>query len=357
MDSQALEVIPSPDRRRGPKVIVITGASAGVGRAAARRFAARGDRVALLARGEGGLDGASNDVEAAGGMAMALTVDVADSSAVEQAAGLVERELGCIDVWVNDAMVSVFSPFKDMTAEEFRRVTEVTYLGVVHGTMAALRRMLPRDRGHIVQVGSALAYRSIPLQSAYCGAKAGIRGFTDSVRCELLHDKSRVRITMVQMPALDTPQFGWSRSRMPRKAQPVPPIFEPDVAARAIVWAAEHDRREMWVGWPTVKAILFGAKLAPAIADRYLAHYGYEAQQTSEPRDPRRSDDLWKPVDEAEGTDRGARGTFGARSSSRSAMLWLSMHRFWVAAVVGAIGACALGSLWASSRGGRFARA
>lgn len=246
---------------------------------------------------------------------------------MEAAAETIEGALGPIDVWVNNAMVSVFSPFKAMTADEFRRVTEVTYLGYVHATMAALRRMLPRDRGAIIQVGSALAYRSIPLQSAYCGAKSAVRGFTDAIRCELIHDKSQVRITMVQMPALNTPQFGWTKSRMPRKAQPVPPIFQPEVAARAIVWASEHRRRELYVGWSTIKAIVFGSKLAPSVGDRVLGRMGYEVQQTDEARDPEAPHNLFSPVP----GDRGPHGTFDRRSRTRSPALWGSTHRLLLA--------------------------
>jgi NAD(P)-dependent dehydrogenase (short-subunit alcohol dehydrogenase family) len=305
------------------KVVVVTGGSAGVGRATVRAFAARGADVALLARGLDGLAGAREEVEGFGRRALAIPVDVADAHALEAAADRVERELGPIDVWVNDAMVSVFSPFKEMTAEDFRRVTAVTYLGCVHGTMAALRRMLPRDRGTIVQVGSALAYRSIPLQSAYCGAKAAIRGFTDSLRTELLHDGSAVHLTMVQMPALNTPQFGWSKSRMPRQAQPVPPIFEPEVAAKAIVWASEHRRREVYVGWPTIKAIVLGAKLAPWFGDRFLARTGYASQETQDPRDRLAPDNLYRPVP----GDHGARGMFTSRAKRRSVALWVTTHR------------------------------
>jgi NAD(P)-dependent dehydrogenase (short-subunit alcohol dehydrogenase family) len=310
------------------RVVVVTGASAGLGRAIARAFAARGERVALLARGKEGLEAAAREAERAGGEALRIALDVADAPAVEAAADRIELELGPIDVWVNNAMVTVFSPFCEITAEEFRRVTEVTYLGYVHGTMAALRRMRPRGRGKIIQVGSALAYRSIPLQSAYCGAKAAVRGFTDSLRCELLHEGSRVGLTMVQMPALNTPQFDWARSRMPRRAQPVPPIFQPEVAAGAVVWAAEHDRRELWVGWPTVKAIVFGAKLAPGVGDRVLGRMGYDAQQTNGARDPAAPHDLWQPVDAT--ADYGAHGSFDYRAKRRSITTTLSTHRLWV---------------------------
>ncbi len=316
-----------------PEVVVITGASAGVGRATVQAFAKRGASIGLVARGKDGLEGAKHDVEAAGGKALVLPTDVADANQVEAAAAAVERAFGPIDVWVNDAMVSVFSPIKEMTADEFKRVTEVTYLGFVYGTMTALKRMLPRDTGAIVQVGSALAYRSIPLQAAYCASKAAIRGFTDSLRCELLHDKSNVHVTMVQMPALNTPQFGWVKSRLPHKAQPVPPIYQPEVAAEAIYWAAHHKRREVHVGWSTQQAI-WGTKFAPGLLDRYLARTGYQGQQTDQPADPHRPNNLWEPVD-GDGTDHGAHGTFGDRSRSRSSELWATEHQEWLLAGVG----------------------
>jgi NAD(P)-dependent dehydrogenase (short-subunit alcohol dehydrogenase family) len=305
-------------------VVVVTGASAGVGRATAVAFAKRGACIGLIARGPEALEAARRDVLAAGGRALAIPTDVAKADEVEAAAEAVEREFGPIDAWVNNAMVSVFSPVRDMQADEFRRVTDVTYLGVVHGTLAALRRMLPRDRGTIVQVGSALAYRSIPLQSAYCGAKHAIAGFTDSLRCELIHDRSRVHVTMVQLPALNTPQFSWSKTRMPRRPQPVPPIFQPEIAARAIVWAAQRRRRELWVGWPTVAAIVAN-RLAPALLDRYLGHTGYESQQYDGRVPPGRRDNLYEPVS----GDHGARGEFDARAHVRSPALTVATHRGW----------------------------
>jgi NAD(P)-dependent dehydrogenase (short-subunit alcohol dehydrogenase family) len=308
-----------------PEVVVITGASAGVGRATVREFARRGARVGLIARGSEGLENAKREVEAAGGKALGFAADVASAEQIEAAASAIEQSLGPIDVWVNNAMASVFSPIKQMTAEEFKRVTEVTYLGSVHGTLSALKRMLPRDRGVIVQVGSALAYRGIPLQAAYCGAKHAMQGLVDSLRCELLHDRSHVRVTMVQMPALNTPQFSWVKSRLPNKAQPVPPIFQPELAARAIYWAAHHDRPEIYVGWPAVKAIV-GNKIAPRLADRYLARNGYRSQQTDQPEDPSRPDNLWRPLP----ADHGAHGDFDRRARPGSAQFWITTHRHWL---------------------------
>jgi len=300
-----------------PEVVMITGASAGVGRATARAFGERGARIGLLARGRDGLEAARREIEALGGEAIVLPADVADADAVEHAAAELERRFGPIDVWINNAMVSVFSPVTATPAAEFKRVTDVTYLGIVHGTLAALRRMLPRDRGCIVQVGSALAYRGIPLQAAYCAAKHAVQGFCDSLRCELIHDGSRVRLCMVQLPALNTPQFDWVKSRLPRRAQPVPPILQPEVAADAIVWAAHHGPREMWVGTPTVMAIM-GDRIAPALLDRYLAQTGYDAQQTDEPETPGRPDNLWAPLP----GDHGAHGRFDDRADDWSWQLW-----------------------------------
>ena|SRR5215510_214479 len=321
--------------RQGPTV-VITGASAGVGRATAAAFAKQRASIGLIARGRAGLEGAQREVESLGGRAFSVVADVSDASQVEAAASEIERQLGPIDVWVNNAMTSVFSPIREMTADEFRRVTEVTYLGVVYGTLAALRRMLPRDRGSIVQVGSALAYRGIPLQAAYCAAKHAIQGFCDSLRAELLHDGSGVRVTMVQLPAMNTPQFDWVKSRLRNRAQPVPPIYQPDVAADAIVWASQHDRREVYVGVSTDLTII-GNKAAPGFGDWYLARYGYESQQTSEPEDPARPDNLWHPVDSER--DFGAHGRFGTRARRRSWQMWLTEHRS--AAIIGALAATA----------------
>jgi len=327
-------------KTREPKVVVITGASGGVGRAAAIAFARQGARVGLLARGEGGLEGARADVEAAGGQALAIPTDVADFDQVDAAAEAVERELGPIDVWVNAAMATVFSPVSRMKPEEYRRVTEVTYLGFVHGTIAALRRMRPRDKGVIIQVGSALAYRSIPLQSAYCASKAAIRGFTDSLRSELIHDKSHIHITMVQMPGLNTPQFEWGRAKMPERARPVAPVYQPEVAAEAIVWSASHRRRELWVGPSTVKAIL-AQRIAPGFGDWYAAKAAYKGQQTGEPANPSKPDNLYEPMD-ARG-DFGAHGEFDDEARPRSLQLWANTHRGWgLAAAAGLAGlACA----------------
>jgi NAD(P)-dependent dehydrogenase (short-subunit alcohol dehydrogenase family) len=325
------------------EVVVITGASAGLGRATAREFGKYRAKVALIARGVEGLDAAKREIESAGGSALVLPFDVADANAMEEAAASVEREFGPIDIWVNNAMASVFSPVKDMQPQEYRRVTEVTYLGVVYGTLAALKRMLPRDHGTIIQVGSALVYRSIPLQSAYCAAKHAIAGFTDSLRCELIHDKSKVRVTMVQMPALNTPQFGWVKSRLKHKAQPVPPIFQPEVGARAIYWAAHHSRREVYVGWPTLEAIV-GNKLAPGLLDRYLGKTGFASQQTCELENPNRPDNLWKPLK----GDHGAHGTFERRAREGSWELWVSLSRGWIGACLAAFAF----TVWLGSRRG-----
>jgi NAD(P)-dependent dehydrogenase (short-subunit alcohol dehydrogenase family) len=332
-------------RRR--QVVVVTGASGGIGRATARLFAARGADVALLARGEVGLDAAAGEVEAAGGRALPIAVDTADHGQVAAAATRVEEELGPIDVWVNSAFTSVFAPFTEISVAEFRRVTEVTYLGYVNATRAALDRMLPRDRGTIVQVGSALAYRGIPLQSAYCGAKHAMKGFTESLRCELLHEGSGVRVTMVQMPAVNTPQFDWVLSRLPRKAEPVPPIYQPEVAARAVVYAADHPRRrEYWVGGSTA-ATLIANKVAPGLLDRYLARTGYRSQQTDQPRDPRQPANLWEAADGDGGHDFGAHGRFDGRSHGRSWQLWASQHH----GLLGAAAAAAMvGVGWAVRR-------
>lgn len=315
-------------------VAVVTGASAGVGRATVRELAKHGFDVALIARGIDGLEGARKEVEAMGRRALVLVCDVADAAAVDAAAARVEAELGPIEVWVNDAMASVFALFHEITAAEYDRVTAVTYSGAVNGTRAALKYMMGRNRGTIVQVGSALAYRSIPLQSAYCGAKAAMRGFTDSIRCELRHEKSDVHITMVHLPAVNTPQFGWVRSHLPNKAQPVPPIYQPEFPAEAIYWAATHRRREVFLGWPTIEAIVLAAKLFPTIGDWYLGKTGVKGQQTDEPRDQSRPDNLFEPV----AGDHGAHGTFDRRAKMPSAELLLTVH-------AGLASACLVGLL------------
>jgi NAD(P)-dependent dehydrogenase (short-subunit alcohol dehydrogenase family) len=295
--------------------------------------------VAVLARGADGLAATAREIESLGGRPLTIETDVADADAVEAATERIERELGPIDTWINNAMVSVFSPVREMTAEDYRRVTDVTYLGYVHGALSALRRMLPRDRGTIVFVGSALAYRGIPLQSAYCAAKHAVQGFHDSLRTELEHDRSSVRVTMVQLPAVNTPQFGWVKSRLPHRAQPVPPIFQPELIAEGIAWAADNPEvsRELNIGFPSVKAI-WGNKLAPSVADRVLARNGYASQQTDEPEDPARLDNLWHPVP----GDHGAHGAFDDRANDSSAQLWANTHRGAVA-----LGAAAVAALTA----------
>jgi NAD(P)-dependent dehydrogenase (short-subunit alcohol dehydrogenase family) len=313
------------------RVVVVTGASSGVGRASVRALARRGAHLGLIARGPDGLAGARADVEAAGSRALAVPTDIAEAAHVEDAAERIEAELGPIDVWVNNAMTSVFAPFWEIEPDEYRRATEVTYLGAVYGTMAALRRMRPRNAGTIVQVGSALAYRGIPLQSAYCGAKHAMQGFTESVRCELLHEKSNVKLTMVQLPAVNTPQFDVVRSRLPRKAQPVAPIYQPEVAAQAIAWAAEgHDRREVWVGGSTAITIA-GNNFAAGLGDHYLGRTGFDAQQTKEAADPGRPDNLFEPIQ----GDRGAHGRFDDQAHGRSLQLLAATRRRTLLAAAG----------------------
>lgn len=314
------------------KIIVITGATGGVGRATAHAFAREGARIALLARGQKQLEATKIEVEALGGHALAIPTDVADPAQVEAAAELTENTFGPIDVWVNNAMVSVFAPIKEITPQEFKRVTEVTYLGQVYGTMAALRRMLPRDHGSIVLVGSALAYRGIPLQSAYCGSKHGIEGFYDSLRCELLHDKSNIRTCMVQLPAMNTTQFGWVLNRLPNKPRPMGKIYQPEVAANAILYAAAHNRRSIWVGASTYKAII-GNKICPSYADHVLARNGYQGQQTKEPVSPDRENNVWDPVPE----DRGMHGGFGDEAANRSVTLWAALHRGFITTAAGVL--------------------
>src|SRR5437763_11123468 len=308
------------------KVIAVTGASAGVGRAVVRRFARDGARLGLIARGQERLEAAAREVEELGGDALVLPVDVADAEAVDDAATQIEERFGPLDVWVNNAMATAFARVTEIEPDEFRRATGVTYLGYVWGTQAALTRMLPRDRGTIVQVGAALAYRAIPLQAPYCAAKHAVKGFTESLRTELLHDCSKIRITMIQLPALNTPQFTWVKSRLPRKPQPVPPIFQPEVAAKAIYWAAHHPRREFYVGWTTVEAIVAN-KIAPQYADHYLARHGFDDQQTDEPADTDRPNNLWEPLP----GDHGAHGIFDKRARSHSWEWWLDLRRDWVA--------------------------
>ena len=307
------------------KVIVITGATGGVGRVTAWEFAKQGAKVVLIARDTAQLEATSKEVEGYGGRTLPICADISDPEKIEEIATRIEMEFGPIDVWVNNAMNSVFAPFAEITPQEFKRVTDVTYLGTVYGTMSALKIMKQRDRGSIVFVGSALAYRGIPLQSAYCGAKHGVQGFYDSLRTELKHDKSNIKISMVQLPAMNTTQFGWVLSKLPNKAQPMGKVYQPEVAARAILFAARHNRREILVGFPTYKAIV-GNKIAPWFADWVLSRQGYKGQQTNEPADPRRKNNLWEPV----GEDRGAYGEFESVSTSRSFTLWISTHRGWV---------------------------
>jgi len=330
------------------RVIVVTGASGGVGRAVARAFAQRGDAVALLARGEAGLHGAAADVQATGGRPLVLPIDTSDFEAVDGAADRVEQELGPIDVWVNVAFTSVFAPFMDIEPEEFKRVTEVSYLGYVYGTRAALKRMVPRDRGAIVQVGSTLAYRGIPLQTAYCGAKHAIQGFNESLRCELLHDRSGVATTMVQLPAVNTPQFDWVLNKLAHKAQPVPPIYQPEVIARTVLYAADHPRRrEYWCG-ETTAATLIANAVVPGLLDRYLARTGFKSQQTSEPNPSGAPQNLWKPVDGPGGVDHGAHGRFDGRSHAHSPQAWMSRHH-------GVTAVAAAGIVGLAARAGRRA--
>jgi short-subunit dehydrogenase len=310
------------------EVVVVTGATAGVGRAVVREFARRKASIGLIAREKQRLEATKGEVEENGAKAVALSVDVADAEAVEQAAQKVQSEFGRIDTWVNNAMTTVFAPVTAIRPDEFKRATEVTYLGCVHGTMAALKRMLAQDHGTIVQVGSALAYRSIPLQSAYCGAKHAIVGFTDSLRCELIHRRSNVHLTVVHLPAMNTPQFSWCRTRLPRHPQPVPPIYQPEVAAKAIYWAAHHKRREIFIGGPTVEAI-YGQDVAPGFADWYLGRHGYDSQQASEPVSANRPDNLFEPVP----GNYAVHGIFGSEAKNFSAQSWLDLHRLPVSLV------------------------
>jgi short-subunit dehydrogenase len=321
--------------RRRDEVVVVTGASAGVGRATVREFARRGAKLGLISRDAEALQLTCREVEALGGQAVMGVADVAQANEVESAAAMIEDRLGPIDVWVNNAMVTVVSPVAELAPDEVRRVTDVTYLGTVNGTLAALKRMRPRNRGSIVQVGSALAYRAIPLQAAYCGAKFAIRGFTDSLRSELMHDKSRIHVTMVQMPALNTPQFQWCRTRMPWQPQPVPPVFQPEVAAHAIYYAAHHRRREILVGAPTLRAVWVN-KFIPGLLDRYLAHFGYSSQESRLAVAPDRTDNLFAPVK----GDFAAHGRFDRIARRSSVELWLTTHRvLTMLALAGLVGA------------------
>ena len=328
------------------QTVAITGASAGIGRAVARLFAERGAHIGLIARGYAGLEGAVRDVERAGGVALAVSADVADFAQVEAAAAKIEETLGPIDVWVNVAFASVFAPFAKTTPEEFRRVTEVTYLGFVHGTMAALARMRPHDHGVIVQVGSALGARSIPLQAAYCGGKHAVNGFTESLRCELMHDKSNVHVTIVQMPAVNTPQFSWVRSKLPRHPQPVPPIYQPEVAARGVLYAADHPRRKQYFVGASTTATILANRVVPALLDRYLARTGYDSQQTGGRESGHRLDNLWQPVDQPRGDDHGAHGEFDDKAHAHSAQMLVSHHR--LAATAAGAATAAVGMALAS---------
>ncbi|WP_305097295.1 SDR family oxidoreductase [Croceibacterium aestuarii] len=327
-----------------PPVVVVTGASAGVGRAVVRRFARDGAKIALIARGIDGLQAAKREVEAAGGEALVCPCDVAEYEAVAAAAERIEQELGPIDIWVNAAFAGVLGPFAEMAMEDYERVTRVTYLGQVHGSRAALDRMLPRDRGSIVLVGSALAYRGIPLQSAYCGAKHAIQGFQDSLRCELLHAKSNVHVSMVQLPGVNTPQFDWIKSLMPMKPKPASPPYQPEIPAEAIHYAAHHKRKEIKLGWATLQAI-WGDRLASPLLDRYLARTGYSGQQDTEPVAPDRENNLYRPVP----GDRGAHGRFDRKARSRSSQLWLTTHRAQTALAAG-LALAAGGIAWMAKR-------
>ncbi len=328
------------------EVVVITGASAGIGRAVVRQFARRGARIGLIAREQNRLEATKREVERLGGEALALSADVADADAVEQAAAKVENEFGPLDIWINDAMATVVAPVMEIQPDEFKRATEVTYLGFVYGTMAALKRMIPRNQGAIVQVGSGLAYRSIPFQAAYCGAKHAMVGFTDSLRSELIYQKSKIHLTVVHLAGMNTPQFSWSRTRLPRQLQPIPPIYEPEIAARAIYWAAHHKRREVFVGAPT-PAVIYGQNFFPGFADWYLGKTGYESQQTSQLVNEDRPDNLFQPVP----GDFAARGVHSEKAINFSLQSWASLHRGWAGLTLSALAArvCCFGK-----KGGKF---
>ena len=345
MDRKKETVMSRSNGRQRPQVIVVTGASGGVGRAVVRMLAQRGARVGLLARGRDGLNGAKREVEQEGGRGLVIPTDVSKFDQVEAAASQVEREFGPIDVWINNAMVSMYSPFMSMQPDEFSHIVEVTFLGNVHGTRCALSRMLPRDHGVIIQVGSALAHRSIPLQSAYCASKHAIEGFTESVRTELLHMGSRVRISMVNLPGVNTTQFEWTKNRMSHKPRPTGPIYQPEVAADAIVWTIDHDRREMNVGFPTVEAVV-GEKFIPGLLDHYLADAAWEGAQLPEPADPNHRDNFWQPLP----GDHGSHGPFDQQSRTSSAQLWTTKNRAWLAPLAGAaLGAATYAAYRASS--------
>ena len=324
------------------EVVVITGASGGIGRATARKFAADGARVALIARGRRGLEAAAREVEQAGGQALTLPVDVADHDQVEAAASSAEDAFGPIDVWINDAMVTTYGEFLDIEPDEYQRATEVTYLGMVWGTRAALKRMMKRDRGSIVQVCSAMSYRGIPLQAPYCGAKHACKGFTESIITELLHHDSRVQVSMVQLPGLNTTQFTWGRTKLPKQTMPVPPIYQPEIAADAIHHAAYHKRRQIYVGIPTVMNIV-GERVAPWFLDWYLARTGVDGQLT-EKQGARYGSNVFAPKDDD--ADRGSHGMFDEKAHGSDPWSWTSMHRVPVAAAaVGAVGAALAATL------------
>ena len=323
------------------ETVVITGASAGIGRATVRKFAEMGASIGLIARDEGRLETAREEVEKAGGRALVLPTDVSDADQLFRAADRMEEKFGPIDIWINVAMTTIFSPFADIQPEDYRRATEVSYLGMVYGTMAALKHMKPRDHGTIVQVGSALSYRAIPLQSVYCGAKFAIRGFTDSVRTELIHDNSRIHITMVQLPAVNTPQFSWCKAQLEKHPQPMPPIYQPEVAARAIYWAAHNKRREVDVGMSST-AIIWLNKFFPHLLDRYLASSAYEGQQTPDPVDPDRPDNLYSPV----AGDYAAHGEFDEQAHDASIQFWITSNRKWLLLTGGLLAGILAGACW-----------
>jgi NAD(P)-dependent dehydrogenase (short-subunit alcohol dehydrogenase family) len=332
-----------------PEVVVVTGASGGVGRATVQEFARHGAHICLVARGQAGLEAAKREVEQLGGKAIIAQGDSADPQTHERAAQQAEEAFGPIDIWVNVAFTTVFSPFMQITPEEYKRVTEVTYLGYVYGTQAALRRMLPRDRGTIIQVGSALAYRGIPLQTAYDGAKHAIQGFTEGLRSELIHNKQHIQLTMVQLPAVNTPQFTWGRNKLPQKAQPVPPIFQPEVIAKAIYWTAHHKRRQLYVGGSTVTVIM-GNKFLAGLGDWYLGKTGFKSQMRAQPRDPNQPDNLFEPVDATR--DYGAHGAFDDRSKWRSYEVWAAEHKGMLAGVTAAVALTTAGALRLTSQRG-----